>query len=58
MFSPELGLAIEKPPRGVTVEQLWKIISGASATGGTTTSTPSSTTSMMTSTMSTFSNIK
>ena len=27
IFSKELGLAIEKPPNGVSVSQLWKIIS-------------------------------
>lgn len=26
IFSDELGLAIEEPPEGVTVEDLWKII--------------------------------
>ena len=26
MFSPELGLAIERPPFGTTVEDLWRII--------------------------------
>jgi len=26
VFSAELGLAIEKPPKGATVEQLWKVI--------------------------------
>ncbi|CAG9335328.1 unnamed protein product [Blepharisma stoltei] len=26
IFSPELGLAIEKPPNGISFEQLWRII--------------------------------
>jgi len=25
MFSEEIGLAIERPPKGLTLEQLWKI---------------------------------
>jgi len=26
IFSEELGLAIQKPPNGVSIESLWKII--------------------------------
>jgi len=26
IFSSELGLAIEKPPKGVSIDQLWKIL--------------------------------
>jgi hypothetical protein len=26
VFCPELGLAIEKLPEGVTIEQLWNIV--------------------------------
>lgn len=26
MFCEELGLAIERPPKGVSVDQLWKIV--------------------------------
>lgn len=26
IFSEEMGLAIERPPNGVTIEQLWRIV--------------------------------
>ena len=26
IFSEELGLAVERPPKGLTIEQLWKIV--------------------------------
>jgi hypothetical protein len=26
VFSKELGLAIEQPPNGITIDDLWKII--------------------------------
>jgi len=32
VFSTELGLAIEKPPKGLTIEHLWKILNVAPPT--------------------------